>query len=1277
MSPMMGAQGGQADEFDPFSDPSVSGVIERVVASTEAQREVWLACQMSPQATLAYNEAVKITLTGNLDLNQLELALNLLVMRHESLRATFSDDGLQFVVNGQSTVELQTHDLRGKTAGEIDSAIAAIETAAVSTRFDLERGPLLRVQLAMVGALSYELILSAHHIVCDGWSFGVIANELAELYSKRALAQCNQYSDYSASEAELITSAEFSQDQTWWIKQFDQSQPVLELPLDRARPAQRGFESGRVDRLIEPPLANSVKSFAQQQGANPFAVLLLAFASTLQRFTDQNDLVIGVPAAGQASHGMPKLVGHCVNLLPLRLQVDSLASVQENFSRVQSYLLDAFDHQRYTFGTLIKSLQLGRDPARLPLVSVMFNLDQALDQNAMQFDGLSARLQSIARTHENFELFLNIVPQGQGYKLECQYNSQLFDLATIENWLQSYEALLNSLVNHPNAALNSLQALSAKQLGLLKEWNATELALPADQTLESLLARSASLYPDEVAVMAARARLTHSELRARVLQLANFIRSKLANAGEQPDSVTKPILIGISLARNADMVIAVLAVIEAGAAFVPLDPSFPAERLDYMIKDAGLALVICDSAIIQQLPWDAEQSILMDRDAGLIDSFEAKPCALIVDQNLPSYILYTSGSTGKPKGVALTRAALSNLLMSMAEQQTILRKERLLAVTTLSFDISLMEVLLPIYVGAALVVATREQVLDGHALMQLIEQYDINVMQATPSGWRILFEAGWQGRLGFKAVVGGEPLATDLAFKLACACAHAWNRYGPTETTIYSTSAKLSLPLGPITIGRPIANTQIYLLDKHLQGAPIGARAEICIGGIGVALGYLNREDLTQEKFVIPASGPAAGQRIYRTGDWGRWRADGQLEHLGRLDAQVKLRGFRIELGEIETALMQQANVLDSVAIIREDMPGDLKLVAYVSAQAGQSVSGQFLREQLKKLLPDYMVPQAVVVMAALPRLPNTKVNRAALLPPDLSGSANLQNVASDSVSRSVQKPQGPLQQLVAQAMNKVLGLVDVGAHQDFFSLGGHSLTAAQLAARINRLLQEQGTPNGKPARVSVKAIFQNPTVAGIAQFIEHQSQDEFDDQDQIVRRTQRTDAPLSLVQERMWFLEKLNPGRSLYNTPSAHRLRGPLDIALLQSAFDYVVDRQDVLRTVVAVQGESAVQRVLDSVKVDLSDVEDLSLINSADRNDELMCRLDILIETPISMLQGPMFLVKLFKLAAQEHVLFFMPHQFIWDGWSFDLFYDEMSAAYFAGLEGKKPDLAPLPVS
>lgn len=1251
-----------AEDHDPFA----GGELERVVPTTEAQREVWLADSLGRDASLAYNESVRLDLEGPLDAAALDAALIGVLERHEALRATVSPDGLSLQIAAMATTVSDTVDLSALAGSDRDARLDAVLRAAVETPFDLVAGPLFRATLLRLDAERHVLVLSAHHIVCDGWSFGVIARDLALGYarargdSSAPQAPADRFGDYAARDAERNGGPGTEDDERFWLSRFGGETPVLDLPTDRPRPAVRGFASRREDRLLDAALVTAIKRFAGRQGASPFGVLAGAFAATLGRIAGQHDIVLGVPAAGQSAASMPALVGHCVNLLPVRISVDPAMPAAELLAGAQTSLLDAFEHQEYTFGTLLRQLQVARDPGRLPLVSVMFNLDQALDGDSLGFPGLRVRLASVARHFENFELFVNASQEDGALRLECQYNTALFDAATIGHWLAAFETLLRGLLADPATTVGRLPMLDTAQQSLLDGWNDTARPYDRDLAIAARIARQAALTPDAPALIAGRARATHAELQARANRIAHVLRARGVRRGDR---------VGLCVERGVDLLPGMLGILASGAAYVPLDPAFPTERLAFMADDAGLALLVTDATAAHRLPWPDARTLQLDLAAGLIATM---PAHAPQGDDLsapgrgedPAYVIYTSGSTGQPKGVVVPQRAVANFLESMATTPGLAAHDRLVAVTTLSFDIAVLELLLPLSVGGTVVLAGRDEVLDGVALRGLIDASGATAMQATPAGWRLLLEADWPGRSGFKALVGGEALPAELATRLLDRGVELWNMYGPTETTVWSTCWRVERPGDGIAIGRPIANTVVRVLDERGEPVPIGAAGELCIGGDGLAHGYHARPELTADRFVPDRAASTPGARLYRTGDRARWRADGRLEHLGRLDNQVKVRGFRIELGEVESALAGHAAVLETVASVREDRPGDVRLVAYWAPRdlpSGDTrPDATTLAAHLKRQLPDYMVPQHVVMLDALPRLPNGKIDRRRLPAPD----------ADPRARRASSAPATQLQRIVLNTMGKALGLPDPDLDDDFFALGGHSLLAAQVAAQLNRQLG---------LRLSLRSLFEAPTAGRLAAAIASLAPTTGASPSAIARRADASRAPLSLVQERLLFLEQLQPGRTVYNAPSAHRLRGRLDERALQHAFQAVIDRHDVLRTTIVDEGdgEGPMQHVRERLEVALFPAEDLSDVPADQREAELMRRIEALVEVPFELARGPLFVSRMFRLGPEEHVWLFMPHHIVWDGWSFDLFYDEMSAGYVAATDGRESRLAPLDAS
>jgi amino acid adenylation domain-containing protein len=1244
-----------AVDYDPFAGAPLS----RLVPTTEPQREVWLASRLEPEASLAYNEAVSINLKGLLDVPALECALQGIVDRHEALRATFSSDGEGLFVAEHTTLPIAFHDLSLLAPFESDARIMCAFNRIVTTPFDLEHGPLVRAELFRLATDRHLLTIAAHHIVCDGWSFGVIVRDLAALYAQRTgqgtgPAVAGAFSNFALAEAAHAGTGAAREDEQYWLARFAGPVPVLDLPADRSRPRRRSFTSRREDRTLDPTEVTAIKRLGAAHGASFYATLLTAFAVLLRRIAGQDDVVIGMPSAGQAAEGHDTLVGHCVNVLPLRTHVDETATFAQLLGAVRNDLLDAFEHQRYTLGSLLARLSITRDPSRLPLVAVLFNLDAQLDEDTVTFPGLRFDVEAVPRAYENFELFINAVQVDGGLRLECQYNADLFEAATIQGWLDAYAMLLRQAAIDPTLEAVALPVVSDAVYRELAALQPAPTPFPELRLAHEFFEQQVDRAPERSAVRHADRSLSYAALESRSNRVANALRERDIGHGD---------LVGLSLARGLDMVAAVLGVLKSGAGYVPLDPTFPADRLAFMAEDAALAALVVDDNAPLAFSFDPTRVLSLASEEVVHASFERpERNRKAATPDSVAYVIFTSGSTGRPKGVRVPHRAASNFLTSMQRVPGIAPDDRLVAVTTLSFDIAFMELMLPLTSGAEIVVAGRDDVRDGGQLRRLIEEVDATMMQATPAGWRLLVDAGWSGRPAFRAVSGGEPLPVDLAEALLDRCGEVWNGYGPTETTVYSTYWRVSDPREGIYIGRPIANTTVHILDERGSHCPLGVPGEIHIGGAGVTLGYLDRPQLTAERFVSDPWSETPDSRMYRTGDRGRWLANGMIEHLGRLDFQVKVRGYRIEPGEIESVLADTPEVGRAVVIAREDRPGDVRLVAYVVGRDGIAANEENLRSRLRSRLPDYMIPQHILMLDAIPLLPNGKIDRKALPPP-----------IAHSVATPGERmtPRNEDERRVAAAMEAVLSLPDLDVRDDFFALGGHSLLAAQLTARLNREFD---------VTLSFRTLFDAPTIEQLAAAIGSQVAsgtapaaapiDHRPDQDQ-------DHAPLSLMQRRLWALERMHPGRVTYNAPSAHRLRGRLDEHAFDMAFQALIQRQPSMRTAFRDAGQDIMQVVSPQLEYPLFPAEDLSDLPAAEREARLMQRLQELTDTPFDLGSAPLFSARMFRLSADEHAFFFMPHHIIWDGWSFDILYNELSALYRSFVAGLPSPLTALPVT
>ncbi|MEN1927037.1 non-ribosomal peptide synthetase/type I polyketide synthase [Luteimonas qiangzhengi] len=1047
------AEAGRDDEQDDGRDDAPAGT---QAPTTASQQEIWLAGEMGAEGGLAFNLSMSLRMRGRLDLQALRAALKDLVARHDALRSHLSQDGQTLHVLDDAGIDLEVIDLTALDGEARESRLQERKRLAAEQAYALDAGPLFRAELLQLADGENLLLLAAHHVICDGWSWGLLVRELGVLYRRQLgetgdpLPEPASFLDYARNETARAEEGLDSADEAYWLEIFQTPPPPLDLPADRARPAQRTFASARVDHTIDEALLDAVRSMGASRGASLFATLLAGLSgllSRLSRLSGQSDIVIAIPAAGQPAEGHESLVGHCVNTLPLRFDVDPSKPFPDLVEDSQARLIDAMEHRHCTFGTLLSKLRIARDPSRVPLVNVMFNLEQAYAREQDSFPGLAVEAGHNPRSFEALELFVNAARVGDGLRLECQYNRDLYDEGTVRRWLRAYETLLRAAVERQTCEFGDLALVDAVEQAEQAALQPVPVPFDRDRLMHEHFELQCDRSPERIAVSFGASRFSYAELEDRSNRIAHLLRSH---------GVRRGALVGLAVDRGFDMVASVLGVLKAGAGWVPLDPQFPHDRLAYMAGDANLAALLTTGAHAAVfdlrgrpvLPLDtldaelaAAPSTRIGRDDG---AAEAEGVA---------YVIYTSGSTGLPKGVRVPHRGVSNFLTGMRHEPGMVADDRLLAVTTLSFDIAVLELLLPLSVGAMIVLADRDTAADGAALASLLASSRATVMQGTPSTWWMLLESGWTGAPGFTALCGGEPMPPDLVAQLLPRCGALWNLYGPTETTVWSTIARITPgseqgdtpdTMPDISIGHPIANTRVWILDPRGGLCPSGVAGEIAIGGEGVTLGYLDRPELTAGRFVADRfstdlhKGPGL---LYLTGDLGRWRADGQLEHHGRLDFQIKIRGHRIEPGEIETLLAARDEVARALVMVREDRPGDQRLVAYVVAATGAGIEHDALRGYLRGQLPAYMVPQHFVVLAALPLLPNGKVDRHALPVP---------SAQSSQVPHEAARVTDPRVLYLSEVWSRLLGM-PAGPEDNFFDLGGHSMLAVQMANRVER----------------------------------------------------------------------------------------------------------------------------------------------------------------------------------------------------------------------------------
>ncbi|HEY0736592.1 MAG TPA: amino acid adenylation domain-containing protein, partial [Herpetosiphonaceae bacterium] len=829
--------------------------------------------------------------------------------------------------------------------------------------------------------------------------------------------------------------------------------------------------------------------------------------------------------------------------LVLRTDLSGQPTVRALLARVREVCLNAYAQQDVPFERVVEAVQPQRALSHTPLFQVMFVL-QNTPRADLQLPGVTVTGAEGSNRQAKFDLTLTLTESADELRGSLEYATDLFDAERIERLAAHFTTLLAACVAQPDRPMTSLPLLTTAEQQLLVAWNATREPYPQDRCVHDLVTAQVERTPDAVAVRCGVEALTYAALHAQATQLAGYLRAH----GVGPE-----MRVGLCVERSVELVVAVLAVWHAGAAYVPLDPSYPQERLAFMIADADLALVLTQRALLAVLPPVDAPLVVLDRDAEAIAATPSLP-SVARDPAQLAYVLYTSGSTGRPKGVQVAQGAVVNFLHTMQTAPGIAATDVLLSVTTLAFDISVLELLLPLTVGAQVVLVDRTVASDGVALGQALTASGATIMQATPATWRLLRDAGWDGRAGLRVLCGGEALAPELAAYLLPRVRDVWNLYGPTETTIWSTRQRVQDASGPtLPIGRPVGNTQASVLDANGQRVPIGVVGELYLGGAGVARGYRGRPDLTAERFVPDGWSGQAGARLYRTGDLARYRADGTLEYVGRIDHQIKLRGFRIELGEIEAVLHAHPAVQTAVVVVREEQPGEPRLIAYVVSQmnpphdpslAVSPCDASELRTWLQTRLPAYMIPAVFVFLDALPLTPNGKIDRRALPTPD--------TLSLDNTAPAV-APATPTEAQLAALWSELLRQPVIGRQDEFFMLGGHSLLATQLVARVRATLGVE---------LPLRVVFEAPTLAGLAARIDALRDTDSTQMPPLVAVERDQALPLSFAQQRLWFLDQLTPHSAAYNVPLALRLHGALDVAALQSSLNALVARHEALRT-------------------------------------------------------------------------------------------------------------------
>ncbi|SCX04628.1 non-ribosomal peptide synthase domain TIGR01720/amino acid adenylation domain-containing protein [Pseudomonas sp. NFACC25] len=1205
-----------------------------------AQNRLWITWQLDPQSS-AYTIPGALRLRGELDEDALRSSFQYLIQRHEALRTRFYErDGQGFQrVDANSDFDLQVIDLSDLPVAEREARAQQIREDEARTLFDLEKGPLLWVTLVRLDEDDHQLLVTLHHIIADGWSLNILIDEFSRLYAAASQGQALalpplalQYADYGSWQRQWLADGEGQRQLAYWKAQLGDEHPTLSLATDHPRAARQRHSASRHSVRLSVSLSEAIRQTAQAHESTPFMLLLAAFQTLLYRYSGQRDIRIGVPNANRPRQETQGLIGFFINTLVLRAELDGRRPFNELLAATRHTALGAQAHQDLPFEQLLEAFPQAREQG---LFQVMFNHQQRDLSALRRLPGMLADELPWHSREAKFDLQLHSEEDRNGrLSLSFDYADELFDSATIQRLAAHFIHLLQAVCEQPQQAIGDLQLMPQDEQ---QAWSQAPCA-PAQQWLPELLNQHTS---DNTALVWQDGSLTFAQLHTQANRLAHYLRDK----GVGPD-----VCVAIAAERSPQLLVGLLAIIKAGGAYVPLDPDYPAERLAYMLKDSGVHLLLTQTALLDRVP-SAEGVCVIAMDSLHLDSWPTQPPGLHLDGDNLAYVIYTSGSTGQPKGVGNTHAALAERLQWMQATYQLNDSDVLMQKAPISFDVSVWECFWPLITGCRLVLAGPGEHRDPHRIAQLVQAHGVTTLHFVPPLLQLFIDEPLVPECTSlrRLFSGGEALPAELRNRVLAQlpAVQLHNRYGPTETAINVTHWHCTADDGERSpIGRPLGNVICRVLDEQLNPLPAGVPGELCIGGIGLARGYLGRAGLTAERFVADPLGEA-GARLYRSGDRARWSADGVLEYLGRLDQQVKLRGFRVEPEEIEARLLALDGVAQAVVLVR-----DAQLIGYYTAHA--PLDEQDVKAALAAELPEYMVPAQLMRLDAMPLSPSGKLDRRALPAPVWQ-------------TREHIEPETPLQQQIAAIWREVLGLATIGLRDDFFALGGHSLLATQIISRTRQACDVE---------LPLRTLFEASELGAFAEQVGLiQASGQRNQQTAIATVDRSLPVPLSYSQQRMWFLWQMEPDSPAYNVGGMARLRGVLDVGRFEAALQALVMRHETLRTTFPSVDGVAYQKVSAQTGLRM-DWQDMSALNEGEREQRLQQLADHEAHTPFNLETGPLLRACLVKAGEREHYLVLTLHHIVTEGWAMDIFARELSALYEAFIDERLSPLAPLPV-
>jgi amino acid adenylation domain-containing protein len=1292
----------QIPQPQPLSIPKRPGADSLQIAAAQpspipvsfAQQRTWFQDQLGMNSAVSNNISIALNIKGSLNIAALEQSIREILQRHEILRTTLQsiNGELTQVISPLGEWTLSGVDLRQLPPDPVDIQVQRFATEQACQPFNLETDRPLRAKLLQINDAEFVLLLTLHHIAVDAWSIGIFFRELSALYKAFAHHQPLplpelpiQYADFAVWQRQTLQGEALETDLAYWTQTLHDAPAVLHLPSDRPRPPIQSFAGRTQSFLLPQPLIASLKQLSQQSGTTLFMTLLAGLQTLLFRYTGQDDLLIGSPIANRQQPEMEPLIGCLINTLVLRTNLSGNPTVRELLQRVRATVLEALAHQNLPFEKLVDELQLVRSLTHAPLFQVMLVLQNSFSIQTIELPGLAVDHDRIDNHTAQFDLTFHLVEDETGLIGKLEYNTDLFDQSTIDRLLGHFQTLLTGMVADPDQRLSELPLLTLAEQQQFLTWNQTEAKYADTACIHHLFEAQVEKTPEAIAVISGQEQITYRELNHRANQLAHYLQT----LGVQPET-----LVGICVERSIAMMVGLLGILKAGGAYVPLDPTYPPQRLEFILSDAQVSVLLTQTSLQPKLPPLETSIVWLDTDRERIAQESPENLSTTVQSSNLAYVIYTSGSTGQPKGVMVEHQSLVNYTEAAIQEYEMTAGDRILQFASISFDAAAEEIFPSLTQGATLLLRTEPMLSSMARFLQTCWEWQLTLLDLPTAFWHQLVDEMVRLKLTLPAsirlvILGGEKALGDrliLWQQQVTSRVRLVNSYGPTEATIVTTTADLSsltpdaLARRELPIGKPIRNAKIYSLDASLQPVPIGVPGELYIGGVGVARGYLNRPDLTAQTFIAveglvktrggvgavpprrgstPAPRPnqlfdcyiadpfsaVSGARLYKTGDRVRYRADGAIEFLGRIDNQVKVRGFRVELGEIEALLRQHPDVQDSVVCDRQTPSGETQLIAYIVPVAGTAPAAPRLRRFLEKTLPKYMVPAAFVCLETLPLNANGKVDRQALPLPE---------ILRPELEAAFVAPRTATEVELAQTFADILQVEGVGIDDDFFELGGHSLLMTKLIAQVNTRFQVD---------LSIVDLFEMPTVARLAEQIEQRQtlppsateRSPISPKICPVERSPDMPIPLTLSQQYLWELHHSGNTGAVLNSSIILRIQGALMPAIVEQSLNEMVRRHEILRTVFRIVNHQPIQVVLPSLHLPLTDT-DLRSLPIDQRESAALNQAIEIAQPPFDLATAPLMRTALFRLTTEEHWLLITQHHLITDGWSFGLLLQEL---------------------